>query len=238
MSTSTAPFRTGEEFSTPLYDRLTSIPRPPVTTQSNYSLADVDRTFARSGRRSATRRARRSLRKPVTRVVLAAVAGVAATGALVTAASRIELGSDAPATRAGERAVASAPCPIPAPYRDDFQFAARHTGVSLPLLAAMAHEESRMDPVARSHAGALGLLQVMPETAREMRANPLNPGANVYAGAQYLRRMQRRFGRLDVALAAYNAGPSVVARHGPGPVSGAYAARVERRAAGLQSSCS
>ena len=95
-----------------------------------------------------------------------------------------------------------------------------------------------MDPVAKSHAGALGLLQVMPGTAREVREEGGGPAANVMAGALYLKRMQRRFGgNLHTALAAYNAGPTLVARHGPGPRSGAYAERVQRRADSLARSC-
>jgi soluble lytic murein transglycosylase len=59
--------------------------------------------------------------------------------------------------------------------------------------------------------GAQGLLQLMPATARELRADPSEPNANVLAGARYLRAMLERFsGDVDLALAAYNAGPTAV----------------------------
>ena len=121
--------------------------------------------------------------------------------------------------------------------QDDFARlnSARPLGVPLPLLVAMAHEESRMDPAARSHAGAEGLLQLMPATARELRLDPHVPRSNVLAGARYLERMRRRFRSLDLALSAYNAGPNAVERFGAAsyPTTAAYVAAVRERAAAL-----
>ena len=74
-----------------------------------------------------------------------------------------------------------------------------------------------MDPSARSPKGAVGLLQLMPSTARALGADPHVAADNVRGGARYLSRMLSRFGNLDLALAAYNAGPSVVARAGGAP---------------------
>ncbi len=88
------------------------------------------------------------------------------------------------------------------------------------LLHAIAHVESRHDPLARSAAGALGVLQVMPATARrfgvEDAAGALyDPAVNLEVGAAYLKWLQGRFGNdLELVLAAYNAGENAVERHG------------------------
>jgi len=77
-------------------------------------------------------------------------------------------------------------------------------------------EESGGDPGAESQKGAQGLMQLMPATAREMGVDDaLQPGANIAGGARYLSRQLERFdGDLDLALAAYNAGPGAVQRAG------------------------
>jgi soluble lytic murein transglycosylase-like protein len=108
-------------------------------------------------------------------------------------------------------------CPLPPRFRTDFESASDRSGVPLSLLAAVAQEESNFQPNAVSHAGALGLLQVLPSTARELEINLDSPGANVLAGARYLRRMIDRFGSLELALAAYNAGPTAVDKAGGAP---------------------
>ena len=91
-----------------------------------------------------------------------------------------------------------------------------------------------MDPAAHSDAGALGLLQVMPGTAREVGLTAYEPGANVLAGARYLRQLLDRYGDVDLALAAYNAGPTTIDRAGHAPVASLrYAKNVEARAAAL-----
>jgi soluble lytic murein transglycosylase-like protein len=88
------------------------------------------------------------------------------------------------------------------------------------LLHAIAHVESRHNPEARSAAGALGLLQVMPATARRfgVEAGPgalYDPAVNLEVGAAYLKSLQARFGNdLELVLAAYNAGEGAVERHG------------------------
>ena len=94
-----------------------------------------------------------------------------------------------------------------------------------------------MNPDARSRKGAVGLLQLMPATARELGADPNVPRENVRAGARYLARMLALFrGDVDVALAAYNAGPAAVASAGgrPSLETLAYVANVMARAAHLQ----
>ena len=75
-----------------------------------------------------------------------------------------------------------------------------------------------MKPWARSPKGAVGLMQVLPSTGRELGIDVTKPRGNVRAGAVYLGRMLARFGDdLELALAAYNAGPAAVARAGAIP---------------------
>lgn len=108
-------------------------------------------------------------------------------------------------------------CPLPPRFRPSFVRAARDTGLPLALLTAVARIESNLRHNARSHAGARGLLQVLPSTARELSLNPDHTPSNVLAGARYLRLMLERFHSTDLALAAYNAGPTAVARAGGAP---------------------
>lgn len=116
------------------------------------------------------------------------------------------------ASRSGEAA--------PPPHLDPlFEEASREAGLDPRLLKAVAAAESGFDPRAVSPKGALGLMQLMPGTARELGvSDPFDPEQSVRGGARYLRRLLDRFGgRLDLALAAYNAGPSAVERHGGVP---------------------
>jgi soluble lytic murein transglycosylase-like protein len=108
-------------------------------------------------------------------------------------------------------------CPLPAQFRAVFETASNSSGVPLSLLVAVAQAESNFVPNAVSHAGARGLLQVLPSTAQELEINLNSPGADVLAGARYLRRMLDRFTSLDLALAAYNAGPTAVEKAGGSP---------------------
>jgi hypothetical protein len=98
------------------------------------------------------------------------------------------------------------------------------------LLAAVVEAESGYDPRAISPRGALGLMQLMPATAAHYGATePADPRANVRAGARYLRDLLRRFDDdLELALAAYNAGPANVARYGGVPPFRETTAYVER----------
>ena len=106
---------------------------------------------------------------------------------------------------------------MPPRYRGAFEAAARDTDLPLALLVSVARVESNLDPAAHSSAGAIGLLQVMPPTAAALRLDPNRPDSNVLAGARYLELMLRRFESADLALAAYNAGPTAVERAGGAP---------------------
>ncbi len=83
------------------------------------------------------------------------------------------------------------------------------------LVHAVVQVESGFNPRALSNKGAMGLMQLMPDTARELNVtDPWDPEQNVRGGTEYLRRMLERFDHdLEKALAAYNAGPEAVARH-------------------------
>ena len=93
---------------------------------------------------------------------------------------------------------------------------ARRHGIRTDLVKAVVHVESGYNPYAKSRKGALGLMQLMPATIREYGvANPFNPVENIRAGVAYLRRLLDRYNNNEsLALAAYNAGPSAVDRHG------------------------
>ena len=95
---------------------------------------------------------------------------------------------------------------------------ANKKGVDPNLVRAMIQQESGGDPYALSGAGAAGLMQLMPETAKKMGLNPkdrFNAEKNIQAGTKYIKKQLDRFnGNVSLALAAYNAGPGNVKKHG------------------------
>ncbi len=86
--------------------------------------------------------------------------------------------------------------------------------VSASLIKAVIAKESCFNPNARSHVGAIGLMQLMPATARWLKVKqPENPQQNLAGGVRYLAQLRKRFGGDELALAAYNAGPANVERY-------------------------
>lgn len=98
--------------------------------------------------------------------------------------------------------------------------AARREGLEPALLRAVISQESAWRPCALSRKGALGLMQLMPETAASLGVdNPFDPAQNVEGGARYLKHLLGRYdGALALALAAYNSGPGLVDEAGGVPL--------------------
>lgn len=97
--------------------------------------------------------------------------------------------------------------------------ASKRFGLDANLIRAVIHTESSFNPKAVSSTGAQGLMQLMPETAREMGVrNPFDPEQNIMGGTRYLRRQLDTFeGDVVLSLAAYNAGPTLVKKLGRVP---------------------
>ena len=109
---------------------------------------------------------------------------------------------------------------------DQVRSAAERNGLSAKVVEAVAWRESRLNPQAVSPKGAVGVMQLMPATARAMGVDPRDSAANLEGGAAYLAQMLRTFnGDLTLALAAYNAGPDAVRQYAgvpPFPETRAY----------------
>lgn len=117
----------------------------------------------------------------------------------------------APQSRIGQPASISAP----ASYGDALAAASHSSGLPVELLEAVIWQESRWNQSAISPKGAVGLMQLMPGTARDLGVNPYDAASNMLGGARYLRSLYDRYGgNLTLALAAYNAGPDRVDKAG------------------------
>lgn len=125
--------------------------------------------------------------------------------------------------------------PAPAVFAPSLHKAAQLAGISPALLEALVWQESRWHTNARSPIGALGLGQLMPGTARSLGVDPHDPEANLIGAARYLRAQLDAFdNNVELALAAYNAGPARVARAGRIPniaETQAYVAQITARLA-------
>lgn len=109
------------------------------------------------------------------------------------------------------------PVPVPRELAGIFVEAGRMYDIDPNLLAAQAFKESRFNPRAVSRIGAEGIMQLKPKTARSLGVtDSFDPRQNIFGGAKYLRKQLDRFGGdIDMALAAYNAGSTLVAKVGP-----------------------
>jgi len=117
--------------------------------------------------------------------------------------------------------------------------AARYYNIDCNLVKAVIKAESDFDHLAVSRAGAQGLMQLMPATAKEVQCrDTFDPRDNIHGGVKYLRKLLDIFGDVGLALAAYNAGPEAVVKHrGVPPYSETrtYVDRVLRYYSGFKS---
>jgi soluble lytic murein transglycosylase-like protein len=165
-----------------------------------------------------------------------AVARVLAIGVIVAAglagaaaAQVLEIAPDGAVTTQSGPAVYSDPGAPPEPIgprpqdiapaastniRDQVRAVAERNGLSAKVVEAVAWRESRFNPQAVSPKGAVGVMQLMPGTARALGVDPRDTAANLEGGAAYLAQLLRAFdGDLTLALAAYNAGPEAVRQY-------------------------
>lgn len=99
-------------------------------------------------------------------------------------------------------------------YSDIILSASQKYNIHPSIIAAVIHAESNFNPNAISSAGAQGLMQLMPATARSLGVtDSFDPYQNIMGGTQYLSQQIQRFGSLDLGLAAYNAGPGAVEQY-------------------------
>lgn len=100
-------------------------------------------------------------------------------------------------------------------FNDIIMKASREHGVAYSLIKALIKVESNFNPQAISRMGAKGLMQIMPKNMKELNiSDPFDPYENIMGGTLYIRKMLNRFeGKLVLALAAYNAGPTVVEKY-------------------------
>lgn len=119
--------------------------------------------------------------------------------------------SDVRVTRGGGSVVGSG---VRSSQWDDvIDFHANEQGVRPDLVRAVIQVESAFNPRARSNKGAMGLMQLMPSTAREYKVrNPFDPRTNIEAGIKHLKSLIDRFRGVELALAAYNAGEGAVSK--------------------------
>ena len=118
-----------------------------------------------------------------------------------------------------------APAPPAPPQKNDFRAnafdgvieeQARRYSVSAQVVRAIIEAESGFNPAARSSGGAIGLMQLMPATAKALGVNPLVPEQNIEGGVRYFSQLLKTFGGVELALVAYNAGPGFAQRYARG----------------------
>src|SRR5207237_1645072 len=129
--------------------------------------------------------------------------------------SASEAARPAPPPEGGDGAQPAEAEGVAGPFEAIIREAAATYGVDADLVRAVIRTESNFNPLAKSHAGAQGLMQLMPKLAKELGIhNPLDPRENVFGGTKYLSRLlDRHDGNVSLALASFNAGPRNVARY-------------------------
>ena len=149
------------------------------------------------------------MRHYLTAVVLAAVALAAP---VFAAPKSIDL------RPVSQLAAQAFPVPVPRYLAEIINDAARQYRVDPNLIAAMVFRESAFNPNAVSSRGARGLMQLMPRTAQALGVrDAFDPRENIFGGTHYVKSLLERFhGNIDLTLAAYNAGPELVAKAGAG----------------------
>jgi soluble lytic murein transglycosylase-like protein len=117
---------------------------------------------------------------------------------------------------------------LDAGYHDVIAAAAKKYNIDPALVSAVAEVESGFHQEAVSDAGAVGIMQLMPETASTLGVNPYDANQNIDGGAKYLSQLMQSFGGdIRKAVAAYNAGPQAVRDHGGVPPYGETEAYVD-----------
>ncbi len=133
--------------------------------------------------------------------------------------------------------------PTPQPYHRDFPAVARRAAIAAgirdpELFVRQIAAESAYEPCVRSSAGALGIAQIMPDTADSWNVDPHDPDEALAVAARQMARYERQLGTYRLALAAYNAGPNAVRRYGgvpPYPETRAYIALIGDKGRSLSS---
>lgn len=207
-----------------------------------------DRSRARRARAASRRRRRAAALAALSIVAVLALAAVGGTGAEdapgiasndpVGATGPTPLAAAEPSTRDGGRAGPVTAILARLPYGRMVATSAARYRVDPLLVVAVVWQESHFDPSSSSTAGAVGLMQLMPETAEALGVDPSVPAENVDGGVRYLRsQLDAQGGDVGRALAAYNAGPGAVARHGgipPYDETREYVRRIEAHYAHLR----
>ncbi|MGN6242606.1 MAG: transglycosylase SLT domain-containing protein [Motilibacteraceae bacterium] len=162
-------------------------------------------------------------------VAIRRVAGDSQPGAAPQSRTVVQQASSVPAWAGAPTSSPGLPAAAQ-PYAASFRAASAATGVPVQLLTAVAQVESGFQADAISPAGAQGLMQLMPATARSLGVDPMQPDQAISGAARLLASLQEEFGgRTDLALAAYNAGSGAVKQAGgipPYPETQAYVSKV------------
>lgn len=125
------------------------------------------------------------------------------------------------------------------PFADLIQVYAKKRDLNPHLVSAIIEQESHSDPNIISPKGAQGLMQLMPDLSKQFNIDPFDPEMNIKVGTQYFADMFKKYGQVDLALAAYNAGPGAVDKYGgipPFPETQNYVSSILARVAQLEAS--